>query len=530
MLVKNKKQKTKSLVRSFARAHGVFTLLIFMFYVAFAIFGDFSLLARDIKDKYAWAAATNLSVYVMSIPNQPEVSVVSACVNDQAVASLSWEETAATDYYDVMRDEQMRISGITQTSFVDDVVSVGTDYAYVVVAHGPLGSISSVSKTVRVQECVPEPPLPSPTCQIIALDGEPIDFSMPVRTENRTPRISGTTNMPNANMSVNILRGEQLFSTSSMNAASNGFWEYGVDVPLDLGVYTFQVTSTDPLDSARNITKNLQLEIVEKDNDDRDNDEDTDDDKCGDGDWITICHQSETPGQKTKSIPHRTVGGHIRHGDSCGACKKNIVDKGDIILPQDPGPNNGGIPVDSSNYPEERLPLTMQVEIINKNKLIFPGQDIFIEVFLDWKERAPQKIDLVYEIINERGIIMSSMVRNNKASAETLEQIVPIPKDIEYGRYILRLRTKVDGIYVTAQDSFEYREAPLVNFGGTISFTYAELVSGIGWFALVCLLLLLLLFIILIHEYFLYSRSVRTITEKGLEKEGLISKRKEVSL
>ena len=37
-------------------------------------------------------------------------------------------------------------------------------------------------------------------------------------------------------------------------------------------------------------------------------------------DMVTICHKPNTPAQKTLVIPCRALAGHVRHGDTVGAC------------------------------------------------------------------------------------------------------------------------------------------------------------------------------------------------------------------
>jgi hypothetical protein len=533
----DKKQKRKSLVRSFARTHGIFTLLIFMFYVAFAMLGNFDMLAKDLEAKYTWAASTNVSLYILSMPNKPVINAASDCVNDAAVMRLAWNVVGGADYYDILRDGQILASGVSGTSFVDNIVSAGESYTYVVIAQGLLGSTASLPVTALVETCSITPPSPpDPQCQIMALDGSPIDFSLPVKTENNLPKISGTTNMANAIIMINIFPGPIVSSTTT--AQNNGFWEYSVFSPLPVGVYAFQVTAIDSQDSSRSITKSVQIEIIEAEvveEEPGDDEEEDGDGVCGNEKRIVLCHQSGTPAQETITVDHSSVNGHLRHGDYCGACRVKTVGENSIeeeIAPPNPtddGDEETDIPVDILSNPEKNLPLMMTTEIVNKNKIIYSNQDLFIQVFLNWKKASPQKTDLVYEIVNERGQVVSSMVKNNGAATESIEQIIPLPGNIEYGTYIVRLRTKINGMYITSQDSFVYREAPIVNLGGSITLTYSELVSGIGWFAIVCLLLMAALLAVLTHEYYLYSGALRTVTGKGLEKNGLISKRKGVS-
>lgn len=37
-------------------------------------------------------------------------------------------------------------------------------------------------------------------------------------------------------------------------------------------------------------------------------------------DRVTICHKPNTPAQKTLVIPCHALAGHVRHGDTIGAC------------------------------------------------------------------------------------------------------------------------------------------------------------------------------------------------------------------
>ncbi len=464
--------KRRKILKFTLKAHSCLTILVMLFYLAVGVFGGPEYLLSDVKDKYtALASTANVSVYIVGLPGKPAATAASGCAGINPYILLDWAETSDTDNYDIYRNENLLISGLLETTYQDNNVVENSSYTYYVVANGPRGSTQSDDVSETVAECQP-----TPTCQINTIEGT--DFSGIPEIDSRTPSFTGTTNISNANIRIEINTGPIVLVNTTANL--NGYWSWQVPTNLDRKLHTIQVTSTDPLNVSRFITISRQF-IVEDEDDDDDDDE------------------------KKKT--------------SAGI----ISSPGIIETPAVSSPPQTGTPSVSA-------PLEFKISVTNPDKFVYSGRNLLFDFEIKNNSYSEKNIGVKYSISDMNGNEIKKWTENlsTPVKIETLQKTAGLPKLMKSGKYKIMAKADLGSATIIGEDFFDVKERPIVNLGGGFIITYPLLLSYLGWLLFFLLILLLFFLILLTLEHHLSKKAAFHITEDFLREKGVISPRKGV--
>jgi hypothetical protein len=388
--------------------------------------------------------------------------------------NLNWADDENSQAFDIDRDSLPLITGLVSSQYSDANVVAGASYTYVVTARGEMGSGFAVSDPVAVStpaQC--EITLPDPSVSVTAFAGRDISsFSGTPETTNRKPIISGTTNLPNAEIS--FLISDSTIVSAQTTANINGYWSWSSPIDLTRGNHTIFVTATDPLDPTRVSSDSLLFRIVKADEDEDEEDEEKK-------------KQKETPG-------------------SAAPIKK----------PEKPAPP----------APPEIRPLEFSLTV--KPEQIFQGKELETAIRIERLAERLEKTGAIarYQVFDSRGekkiTILSDVILEEGG---LIRRNIPIPKYFAKGNYRVQVEIIFDRYNLSRTRGFEVLEMPILDLGGGMLVTYPQLLSELGLIASILILLLLLWLILFSREYWLQLHALRHITERNLEKMGFISRK-----
>jgi hypothetical protein len=481
-------------MRSWMKYHSAFTLLLFAIYATMGVFGGFDVLGNDLKQKYA-EAATTISAIVIAQPEVPEVTVVSACSAENVQeAQISWTDSVATNNFDVYKDGELLVSGLVATSFIDTMVDAESTYVYRVQANNDNGVVQSQDASVTIARCSDSPPPIIPVVSLVSFDGKDAIFSNNLLTSNRSPKITGTTNIPNAKVQIKVFPGPIVSSTTHAN--SNGSWDYTVPMQLGYGHYYFQITSTNP--NNHNMTKTIDrsFEIA----------------------------ALSTPSEK-KHTTHS-------HKNSAGVIISPSNGNGSNLPNNDNENNeeNNNGNEEGSNHGEQGASFSAEVFVNNKDGKVYSSQSLDIGVSLkgDYQKNLLNMLNVKYEILNANGEIVFSENSQQQIFNGRLQKNVNVPANLPFGKYVIRIMIQQGEIVITGDGRFLFEEKPIINLGGGTMLTYSQLISNLGWVVLVGLFSMIVLSIMFILEYHVLNKGILTVAEENLLGRGLITKGKGV--
>jgi hypothetical protein len=459
--------KRKKILHLAAKIHASITLLAILLYTTLGVFGGPEFFLRDFSNKYKAIAATGqvtLSLRVVGPPIKPVVSAVASCDGSDPVVNLDWEETNDTDNYDIYRNTLPLIAGITDTEYQDTNVQPLMNYDYYVIANGPYGSTASDVVSVSTPECFIST---TPTCVIQTINGK--NFSSYHETPqltDRTPRFSGTTNMANALITIDIIGETNIHAT--LYANSNGYWAWTVPDELKFGSYDIFVTATDPGDPTKTASDTKKFKIVEEE------------------------HEKKPP-----SIPPVTP--------------PKVQPP---ITPPEIHPIEGEI----------------RVEVNNPEKTVYTGEDLQTTLKIKIDNKETRDMEVTYTITDKDGnVIMTWTEKVSVTEEKTIDKNVTLPKLIKAGAYKIEVKSNLDDKLLVSEDYFQVKEKVILKLGGGTTVTLTQIMENLSWLIIFSLLFLLLFLILLIIEHHLSKQAIFHITEEYLRDKGLISKRKGVS-
>jgi hypothetical protein len=477
----SKHHKRKKFLKLAAKIHSAATIFILLSYLSIGIFGGPEYLLKDVKNKYEAAAATTaLSVRLVGPPGKPAVIAVPSCSSTNPIVTLNWNATSDTTDYDVYRNGNILISGITGTSFADSSVQASTTYVYYIVANGPQGNTQSDLVSVTTGAC-----FLLPNVQIITIDNTSLSsFSGTPEISTRTPNFSGTTNIQNAIIDIQIYSGPVVSATT--NASINGYWSWTSPIELDYGSQTIYITATDPNDISQSAQTSLNFTIKEEENEK----------------------------EKEKKKGHKTVPAPVPVPVSSTAPS---------------APAQPTIPPTILQKPAESIPLEFKISITNPDKIAYSGKDLNFNFEIARNDSSLKNTDVSYSIISADGKIIESWSENISLSQknQTLNKKTALSKFLNPGKYKIMALATVDGKTIAGEDWFQLKENPILNFSGII-LTYPILLKYVGWILFWLLFALIFLLLLLGIEHHLSTGAAFHITENYLKKKGVISERKGV--
>jgi hypothetical protein len=498
-MVKNmkKKKKKKLKMKSWMKFHAAFTICLLLFYVALGtVGGGLSMLGNDLKGKVA-AADTTISAIIDAQPGKPILSALTSCLGNTSIVNLTWTGSDGATSNIIKRDGDTLASGFQDMFYDDATVLDGYDFSYVVTASGASGTATSDPLIMKAKDCG-NAPLPDPLITLVSFDGKGVAPGQSLSTTRNTFKITGTTNMPNAHMQIKTLPGNIFNST--LNANSTGYWEYYLPGQLAIGTYSFEIKATDDNVAARNVTQNYPFQIVRESGGGGDDDD--------------------------------------HHHGGNNSSSTTIVTSGITQTPQGDG-GSTNTPGDQNTTPEENVTQSpdvsngsITIQLKNKDGKVYRSQDMLMLMTFDGMDRLlanEGKINLKYEIIDEKGVIAYTGTVAEKITANKLDKTIHIPENLSIGNYKIRVSVLSGGKTWSGESDFSFAEMPIVNFGGGITMTYSELVNEAGWVAVVAAMLLLIFGSMFILEIYFFEKAIMTVAEDSLIKGGIISIRKGVS-
>jgi hypothetical protein len=269
-----KKSKRKPVKRKkyiFGKISKIFLVGVAAIFALYLIVGfsvGSKLLSQDLKDKYGKVlGAVDVSLLVRGMPVKPMVTAVSGCSSSYSFVDLDWADDLGVDTYDIWRNGDLLISGLTALNYHDSNVDLATTYDYYVVATGPVGTNQSDTISLQTAQCyIPSPPPPPANLIITRLDV--IDFTnfrCAATTNKKRPTFSGTTNMAGARISIEIRSRREIRKVvSTFYANSNGYWSWRSKGKLKTGDKTAYLTAYDPNDATRSASASLRFKVGKK--------------------------------------------------------------------------------------------------------------------------------------------------------------------------------------------------------------------------------------------------------------------------
>lgn len=465
------------------RLHVVLTAIAFGLYFLAAFFYSPRFFLSDIQAKiHALADTLTITARVLDAPVKPVVSATAVCASGVLRVDLDWADDDNTYTYDVSREGDALVTGLTASSYRDTNVAVGTSYDYVVTAYGPMDPGSATSDAVSVttpSECVVD--LPDATVAVTAIDSVSLVGRTGVpRTSNQTPKFTGTSNIAGAIIDI-VVSGERTVSVRT-TANANGYWSVRVPSELTHGVYTASVTATDPTDATQAATQTLVFVTVKGDRDEQ-------------GGGMSLA--------PTTPIMPSTV-------------KKPPTDTKETPTPQ----------------PPMAIPLDFSLDIVDADGEVFQGSVVASRIIITRldEEYASEGATIHYRVVDERDRVVASLDKEwaNLSGGQRIEEAVAVPQDATKGKYTLRVEIRSKKLSVGREKGFSIAEMPFLNFGGGILVTYPQFVRNVGWVAFGSLFSLLSWLLLWIREYWLYLHSLRHVLDRHLSGKGFIKKRKGV--
>lgn len=469
------------------------TVFVFMFYLALGFYGSPMFLVKDVQNKYA-EAMTTLSVFVNALPNKTVVTATSVCNGTTPYVQLNWTNAAAENY-DITRDSETLVSGISALSYQDINVVASQDYTYNVGANGASGTVLSDDVMVHVAECNEIPVVPDPDLVIVSVDN--IDLTTYVGTPtvaDSEPLFSGTSNMSNARMKF-MIQGTKTV-VANILANDNGYWSWKVPVELANGSYTLSVTARDFFDNNRSKTVSRNFDI-------------------------------DIPAKKSSSSSSSSSSSKSKSSSTSVQPAQTTTPESPQELPQEPPVVEQ--PVASVLVP---IPFELTITSTNQDGIAYSGRDFSATVeVVPQSSVSGQEWTFDYQIVDDKNNVIAeaSEAKILQDGQQTFVKNIGIPLNTTPGDYRIRVTTGKDGVTISSEVGITVKEVPFVNFGLGMQFSYRETVSYTGWILAFLLNMLLVLAGIISREYALFRQSLVYVTEGELGKAGFIAKRKGVS-
>lgn len=464
-------------VRLALRMHIGVTVGILVFYAFLGfLWGPRFSFADFQKTWSVFADDVTVSAVVPEPPVSPVVTADAACLSDVLSVSLDWADDSGSTSFDIYRDSSLLVSGLTSSSYIDTNLSPGTEYSYVVVAYGPMGAGVASSDPVSVltpSDCLSSL---SPTLTIVTVAGTNVSSLSSVSISDATPMLTGTSNMPNASVSVSIVGATSVYVTFLTN--SNGYWEWTPSTSLSSGDYTLTVTVTHPLYSLQTASDSLMLSVsVSSGSDDDDG------------------HKKK----KKKKSPVVAIASPTYH------------------VPPEP-PTFQPSPAEGLLVTIPSAPLSISLGVTNVGGWVFQSRTLETLLSINQLDQSleNQSGDIsyaVYDVSHEK-VFESTRTIVMRRGGEYRETI-PIPREWASGDYSVVARLHFNDMDVEGGAPFRVVELPLFDLGGGIIVTRNDALRFLGWASLGSILSLLLLLLLFVREYWLYMHAARHVSEES---------------
>lgn len=501
---------------SWMRTHAVLTFCLLMAYVILGTFGGVDILKNDLSQKYAWAAGANIGVFVDGLPGKPAMIGVAACESKISTVNLSWIGSEGATSYSINRNGELLASDFQSMSFKDSAVLNLSDYVYSVTAFAAGGQAISDDFVISTKDCETLS-LPSPVAGLISFDGKEILQGIAPITTNGMFKVTGTSNISNANIQIKTLPGPIFIST--LQANENGYWEYYLPEQLKIGSYDFQIIVTDPEKPIRSATEYYPFQIVK--------------------DVVTpipvIAINVNSSGDNGSSSDSSSNKKHTNNVQSGTATNAPSVGSSQVELPGALTENQASQLSGNAQKAIQGETASIVVTLKNKNNKVYRNQDAQVEILLNHKERLTDvsfsgALNLKFEILDKKNTVVFSSESVEKINGSQLEKNIHVPERIADGDYVIRVSLIDGNVILSGEGAFIFDDMPIINFGGGITATYKQFTDEIGWVAIVSATLSLFFGFMFVIEFYFFKESIFTVDEYNLSVRSMISVRKGVPL
>jgi hypothetical protein len=441
-------------------------------------------LLNDFKNKIDVAGATiSTVVRIWGPPAKPVVSGQSLCNEDgEAYINLNWEEDENATSYDVYRDDEEILLGMTNNYFNDLVPILDQEHSYYVVAKGPAGISTSDSINILTEVCQ----IDIPTISLNLIDGNILNENGGItKTNEKRPFFQGQTSIPNINLKIEIDSSLILQGTTYSN--NSGYWQWQTPSNLDYGMETIYVSVLEGEEIIS--SESWIFEIVEEEEDEiSDEDEENDEDsEINDG----IYFIDEISGNDYQS-------------------EKQELKEEDISRIEEDFDFN--MKIRNQAY----------IEGVSMKEDFYRGENMELIILINNNINNAEKANINYKIysLDQKNVFDHSEEVSLKNINKIIKKIY-LPYDMELGKYKIQISMKVNDVIVSHENYFILKDRPVIKIGSTY-LTYQNLISNVGWILFLFLLLFLFLILFIIWEYRLSQGAINQITSKFLKKKGFV--------
>lgn len=482
------KQK-KSRLKKVLKYHFFTTGFFLFFYLVIGIFGGKQLLFSDIQNKGRVAGAM-ISAVVRSYgpPQIPVVSVSSGCTIKRApFIQLDWPVDQDATSFDIYRNGAELMLGLNDNFYIDSNITSEIIYDYYVIANGPKGMETSETVSTSVSAC---PTITNPNVAVTIFEGNTLDYSSGIpKTTNKKPVFSGTTNIPNAILEIQVQSAQIIYATKFAN--ENGFWQWIPPVELSEGTEILYVKAIDPIDDS--ITANASFQfIIEKKKQESDDDNNKHNQKA-----ISPKQPIAVPGSSLVTV----------YPD-------------EINSDQQPPQNFPKKPIDF----EVNLESKAFIKGVSIGEDAYRGESLGVEIsFTDVIEEGEPAILSYLLIDSDQKIVAQYSDSVFPKKNDIISKNIPLSYKLNLGKYKLQVNATIGNAVVSHENYFILKDRPIIKIGAGTIITYAEVVSHMGWVSIFCILLLVLIAMLTSWEHHLYKKSLFHITEKFLKQKGFIT-------
>ena len=477
--MKNKKYTThirRHFLRRAAKLHMKIATFMLVLYLVLGALIDPRFLLYDFRQKYSTLAASSnvsVSLRIIGAPQAPILTGTPEFQNNILYNQLDWNDPIDATSYDVYRDGILLISGLTNSDYRDTNVQSNIYYTYKVLARGPSGQAYSNEITIHTKQI----PLPNNlNCLITTVGGNTFYYNPPLQhTDDHTPPITGTTNIPNALIQVTIESPNgKLVVVGTTYANANGYWSWDCPTSLDDGKNKITATAIDPNNSLRSFTTSGYFLVNKKP------------DKTS-----TKSSNSSTTTPESTTQPTTT----------------------ENIAPSDIAPEVS----ESAPAPS----LMLRTSVGNKDRIVLENEQLALSTKLLTSRTfaANEKIDLQYIFTDEKGnIVYQFSEKVTVPSDKIIKKNVEISNLIPEGNYKVLVKMTDNGVLISAEDTFTVKGLYLFSIGST-RIKMSQVMQSLSWIIIFLFLLAFFFSFLLGLEIFLVGDRSE-ISEFDLQKRG----------
>jgi hypothetical protein len=479
-MTKKKQKVRKGLYFSFC-----VTGMLFVFYATVGFFAGWNIVFSDLESK-GRVAGTMVSavVKVFDFPDPPVLSASAGCdAQNRSYVSLSWPVEDDATSYDVYRNEEELEVGLLDNFYTDENVNGQGQHSYYVVAVGPMGTASSESVSIAVEDCSD---VFTPQISVMTFENRNVSSygSIP-KTKDRRSTFSGTTNIPFANITIQIHSGPIVYGSTQANG--NGFWQWTPPVSLSRDTHTAHITATDPEDPSISATTNFVFQIEKKGDDDSEDDDSDDEEEKEEISTVLV------PGG-TSSVPSQEGEGK----------KEELVREKPFDF----------------QFELEGESLTRGVFISEE---AYRGESLEVEILFNEEARKFEEMEIVYVFSNETGLVSELREKINIGQDLSHRKKLALSHRWKVGKYKLQVSAIFGDVTVSHEGYFFLKDRPIIVTPGGMILTWADVLRNLSRVIIFSLFVLLVFFALICREHFLAKRAFFQITEKFLKRKGYIN-------